>query len=337
MSLPEKILQRIEKRYTPDQYGALAAQYAEWSVTQPLLGLKILDATPLFDNTLLKYRNLLAAGAELTIGLSPLLSNHPDALHFATQELGLKATADQGAYDIVLDCAAAFSGSEAQLGYVELTKSGVESYKNSHKNVYVADSGRIKEIETEYGTGESLFKALDRLELAGSPIVLFGAGKVGRGIWREAVRRGVAIEVVADPATSLIPGIPIHDYRNQELVEQLIERAWGVVMATGVAGALGKTVDAQRVCQSKALLINMGADDEFGTAFSAERLVAGGRTLNFLLDEPTPLRYIDPTLTLHNFGALYWAARPKVAGLQFPDQTTEDKILKDSQLEGVKI
>lgn len=336
MNLPSKILQRIQHRYTPSDYGALQAQFEEWVETKPLQGLRILDATPLFDNTLLKYRNLLAAGAELTIGLSPLLSNHPDTLRFATEELGLQATADQGSYDLVLDCAAAFSASEARLGYVELTRSGVPIYQAAGKKVYIADSGRIKEIETEYGTGESLFKAMDQLGLHGSPIVLFGAGKVGRGIWREAVRRGIEVEVVAEPRSSLIP-TSIYDYQNREQVEALIDRAWAVVMATGVAGALGRTVDARRVCQSNALLINMGAEEEFGPDFPVDRLVEQGRTLNFLLDEPTPLRYIDPTLALHNFGAFYWVTHPQTSGLQHPDRATEDKILKSSKLKYEKI
>ena len=338
MDIVEKIERRLAARYSVEEYGALEAQFQEWADTKPLQGLTVLDATPLYDNTLLKYRNLLAAGARLTIGLSPLLSNHPDTLRFAAEELGLPTATEQGAYDLVLDCAAAFCQSTAALGHVELTRSGVPTYQQSNKNVYVADSGRIKEIETEYGTGESCFRALEQLghtDYAGRRLVLFGAGKVGRGIWREAQRRGIKVEVVADPSTSLIPQ-KVHDYRNRAAVEELIDGAWAVAMATGIEGALGQTVDAQKAHRSGALLINMGATDEFGPEFDRKRLVAEGRTLNFLLDEPTPLKYIDPTLALHNFGAFYWAARPQSTGLQLPEKKTEDKILLASKLNLIK-
>ena len=43
----------------------------------------------------------------------------------------------------------------------------------------------------------------------------------------------------------------------------------------------------------------MGVEDEYGETFPADRVLNGKRPLNFLLEEPTQLRYIDATFALH--------------------------------------
>ena len=58
----------LNSRYAVYEYPALAYQFELWSKTRPLAGIKVLDGTPVFANTLLKYMNLLAAGADLTVG-----------------------------------------------------------------------------------------------------------------------------------------------------------------------------------------------------------------------------------------------------------------------------
>lgn len=336
MEACEKIISFARERYATSDYAALATQYEQWRQHKPLAGLKILDATPLFANTLLKYRNLIAAGADLTIGLSPFISHNDKILHFATHDLKIRATSDQGSFDVVLDCAGAFSGSEARIGYVELTRSGIEYYTNCQKPVYLADSSRIKEIETEFGTGESLFRALEYLgfkDFIGKKLVVFGSGKVGRGIRREALIRGCLVCVVSDPL-SIANGekYDVVDYRNKELVHKAIGDAWAVVMATGIKGALSSTIDAKRVAESSAILINMGAEDEFGESFEPERLLQGGRTLNFILDEPTHLRFIDPTMVLHNYGAQFLTENPNAKGIITPNSVIEENILETTKL-----
>lgn len=333
----DKILRYTAPFYKAEDYGALQSQYDEWSVTRPLEGLSVLDVTPLFRNTLLKYRNLLAAGAELTIGLSPFISHNAGVLHFAEHDLGLRSTRDQGMFDVVLDCAGAYRDSSARLGYVELTRSGLEYYAAKNCRVFMADSSRIKQIETEYGTGESFFRAMESIghcDFEGRRLVIFGSGKVGRGILREALHRGCRVTVVTDPSTiNVQDAIEVIDYRHTELVHTAIDKAWAVVMATGVEGALARTVDAARASASAALLINMGAEDELGADFAPDRLVEGGRTLNFILDEPTHLRYIDPTMALHNYGALYLKENTAAQGVITPPQSVEDKILKTIKLD----
>ena len=59
----------ISNFYRTDEFPALAEQIALWSETRPFDGIKILDATPVFRNTLVKYLALLSGGAELTVAI----------------------------------------------------------------------------------------------------------------------------------------------------------------------------------------------------------------------------------------------------------------------------
>ena len=66
----EAITQFLHNRYQVCEYPALNYQFELWNQSQPLQGIRILDGTPVFANTLLKYMNLLAAGAELSVAYS---------------------------------------------------------------------------------------------------------------------------------------------------------------------------------------------------------------------------------------------------------------------------
>ena len=72
----------LHSRYAVYEYPALAYQFELWSKTRPLAGIKVLDGTPVFANTLLKYMNLLAAGAELTVGYCDSIPYDPKIIDF---------------------------------------------------------------------------------------------------------------------------------------------------------------------------------------------------------------------------------------------------------------
>ena len=59
----------VDSVYTSDEYPALALYEYEWAQTQPFDGLRVLVATPVFRNSLLQYRALIAGGAELVVGI----------------------------------------------------------------------------------------------------------------------------------------------------------------------------------------------------------------------------------------------------------------------------
>lgn len=60
--------------YQEAEYPALKEQMIRWAKECPLVGMQLLDATPVYRNTLLKYLALIAAGAQLTVGISRVMA-----------------------------------------------------------------------------------------------------------------------------------------------------------------------------------------------------------------------------------------------------------------------
>ena len=113
------------------------------------------------------------------------------------------------AFDLILDCAGVFAEWIPTYGFVELTRSGVPRYAHSAKPVYIADSGRIKRIETMLGTGRELFPghgAVRIYDVEGSPVRSIRQRK-GRQRDRPVCHRhGARISIVTEPE-SLQPAI----------------------------------------------------------------------------------------------------------------------------------
>ncbi len=331
----------IKNCYSPQEYPALDWQIREWGKTKPLKGLKILDGAPVFRNTVVKYCALMAAGADLTVGISDVMPYDPEIVAFL-REQGIKivhAGDEPCMQDIILDCAGAFAHWPSKLGVSELTRSGAHVYAELGKPVFLADEGRIKRIETCLGTGDGLFRALEQMghsEYRGRRIIVFGSGKVGTGIIYHAVKRGAVVDVVTDPSTvsPYVRGIvrTVVDFSDKAAVEKLFQDSdtsslFAVVTATGMKGAVESCCSASTVISSKALLANMGVEDEFGETFPAEAVLNGKRPLNFILEEPTQMRYIETTMALHNQGTIFLALRARPAGIYTPPPALEDHLL----------
>ncbi len=65
-----------------------------------------------------------------------------------------------------------------------------------------------------------------------------------------------------------------------------------------------------------------------------DRVLGGKRTLNFILEEPTDLRFIEATMALHNYGG-EWLVRNAGkkntgGGVVLPDAELEEFILSGS-------
>ena len=75
------------------------------------------------------------------------------------------------------------------------------------------------------------------------------------------------------------------------------------------------------------LLANMGVEDEWGPEIPKNRLLNGGRPLNFILPDPTQMCYIDPPLALHNLGAVELAAGRAMPGIFPPPPEMEEAFL----------
>ncbi len=339
----EKLERAVAEVYAPAEYPALRWQTEMWSAGRPLEGVELLDATPVYRNTMAKYLALLAAGAHLTIGLSRVMAHDRRIVRFLREaglEVCMAEESPRRSFDVILDCAASFAAWEARSGYVELTRSGVERYAQSGRPVYMADSGQIKQIETLLGTGESFFRAMAALGYAewnGRKLVVFGSGKVGSGILLYAHRRGAIVTVVTDPRTLSERFVPmvdrVVDFRDRTAVEEVLRSADAVVTATGVVGAVQHCCAPSAVAE-RALLANMGVEDEFGPDFPASRVLNGKGTLNFILEEPTHLKYIDATMALHNAGALRLLSSSDVGGVILPSAEEESALLEVSVRNG---
>ena len=302
----------LADRYAPREYPALLAQARRFRAERPFLGKALLDCTPIFANTLLKYRALLEGGADLAVGVSGQIPRDPAIVRFleATPIPLLRAPdAPARPFDVILDC----GGSRADLaplaGVCELTRSGIYHYARAACPVVLVDASRIKEIETSVGTGDGFMRAMRQLGYDDWParrVVLFGAGKVGRGIAYRCTREGASVTVV-DPAD--LPAGSLHaaallDGRDLAAVRAAVEACHCLVTATGIRGAmrpygLGPLLRARTDIPVAA----MGIEDEWLGGLPPERLLCRGAAVNFALDEPTLLRYIDPSMALSNQSA----------------------------------
>jgi len=308
---------RIRNAYADNEYPVGHFQAESWAQSRPLSGLRILDATPIFQNTISKYISLIEAGAELYIGLSHVMPKDDEVVCWLKKE-GLPVVTPNDAtdnLDLILDCAGAFSHLTPNIGFVELTRSGVHCYEASNNPVFLADGGRIKRIETCLGTGESYFRAMAQLgyrDWQGKKIVIFGSGKVGTGLITHAHQYGCRITVVTEPNTIA------------DAVKPLVDL---VIAADDTKAICEAVLNADAV-------VTMGVEDEFGSELPAERVLQGKRPLNFILKDPTLMKYIDATMALHNAGALWLLNHPKAHGMIEPPVELENELLEICRRDG---
>ena len=321
---PERILENLFPFYRQEEFPVLLHQYKKWSESRPLDGCRIIDASPVFRNTCAKYASLLAAGAELTVAISPVMPHDPETAVLLGQ-YGIpvvEAERTDGPYDVVMDCAGALSHVHSLCGYVELTRSGAERYAACPQPVWMVDAGKIKQIETCLGTGESFFRALETLGIKneqGQTLLIIGYGKVGRGIALHALNRKLNV-IVADVEKKPLPSASFVPATDREALTGAVRRAFCAVTATGL-------IDPAVLLSSGILLANMGVEDEWGPEIPKNRQLNEGRPLNFILPDPTQMRYIDPPLALHNQGALELVAGRVLPGLFPPPPEMEERFL----------
>lgn len=326
------------QHYAAEEWPTLLEQTESWAASRPLEGLTILDATPVFQNTLAKYLALLAAGAKVLIPHKPTLCD-PVAIQMA-ESFGIRrAKKEDTDFDIILDCAGQFNRLHPRLGFCELTRSGVERLERVHHPVFVVDSGRIKRIETICGTGNGFFRALEKLghsDFFGKSLVIVGYGKVGRGVLLYAKEHGMRITVadIRDVREELPEGVKYVGMDNVEALTAAITNSWCTVTCSGKINALRRRIDASAVHNSPALLANLGVEDEFGADISAERVLNRKKPLNFILEEPTAMCFIENTMALHNACALELLTADLPHHLLPPPPDVEERLLHIASTRG---
>ncbi len=326
--------------YPAEEWPTLLAQAAEWEKTRPLEGLRILDATPLYRNTLGKFMPLLAAGAEVYVPWRPLL---PTAGEVADLLPGFgirRAAKGDDFFDIILDCAGQCNRLTPKLGASELTRTGVARYERAPFPVFNVDGGRIKRIETILGTGESFLRAMAQLgyrDVAGLRLLVVGFGKVGRGIVYYAGKAGMKVCVadIEDKSAELPQGVSFVNAHDVAAFNAEILRSWCVVTATGHISALRRQLHAAEIIASPVILANLGVEDEFGPAIPDARVLNNKKPLNFILEDPTLMRFIETTMALHNACALELLTQDLPHTCLPPSPDVEERLLTIACQKGV--
>lgn len=315
----------ISEHYEPSEYPALSLLADQWICARPFENLKILVATPIYRNTLVQYMTLISGGASIYVGRAvggngtPAMPCDANVVQII-KDAGIPVITDEDVksgkvsddFDLILDCAGQFSFCHPRIGFVELTRSGVQFFEKSEFPVYVADSGIVKRIETVLGTGDGYFRGLEKLgygNFENKNLIVFGSGKVGCGIALQGVRRGMKVVTVTDTSRRNSPtdfcsvlernDVKIVDCFNESAVRQSIANSDFLVTATGVKGALSVSSALAVNEFAKLVAANMGVEDEFGEIVEKNRVLNGKAPLNFMLEEPTHLKYIDASLALH--------------------------------------
>ena len=299
--------------------------------------MKILDATPVFRNTMIKYAVLLAGGADLTVSVGKDIPCDPQVVQLLEQ-YGIRVaneTVLQENFDLIADCAGRHIQVNSRFGYAELTRSGLEYYQNCPQPVISVDSGILKRFETTCGTGESFVRAMKHLgftDFQNKTVVIFGGGKVGGGTAYYTALAGAKVTII-DHKDITPPGNTLFvNATDREKVWAILQEAWCVVSATGLPGVLAEYVPF--LLQNKPLIANMGVEDEFGKDLPDELVLNNKRPLNFILDEPTQLRYIDPSMALSNEALRILATEKIAGGINLPPENVENQILNDMRSSG---
>lgn len=291
------------------------SELRNWMMTnRPYEGLRILHNTPLSIETVCKLEPLILSGAELTVTGSA--SVHPSTKSRAIellQETGIPLELNHQklknqTYDFCLDvCAELYNIINVKLGYVELTQSGEHWLRQQKLNIPVlsVNDSLIKKLETFYGTGEGFLRALKKLigtDICIQNVLQFGFGKVGQGV-AHFLRPHVSNITVVDISDEILElgrsrGLKTVNAHNVSEVLNEIKNATLIITATGIHGFISKNY-TKHIFDGK-ILANIGALDEFGELFLENEILFSKQPINFSLETPTLMRYLDPVFYAHS-------------------------------------
>ena len=284
--------------------AALTCRFAD---ERPFVGVRVVVGHPLLYNSLAISEAIMRGGGEVvltknfTSTASATIEHRLRALDVPVLDLAEAAAAG----DLFIDVNAALGRTRTPRIATEITRTGVLHYAQIPCPTLSADDTRAKLIEGSLGIGDSFVRAWEHFQgvgtLRGKSIVQFGFGKIGQGIALAAQRAGCEVSVV-DSSPAAVQAAKQRGYEAAQIsdrsaVRALLADAEVVVAVTGVANAVGASVPAEWLRANSPLLINMGAEDEFGPMISDHEVLGGkGLPLNFHLSQPTLNCYIDPSL-----------------------------------------
>lgn len=320
----KKALADFNLKY-PDFYPLLKRQSIEWAKTQPLKGMRILHLFINSYETLLKLEPLILGGADVTVVDYDMLQlPYQKEVNDTIKKLGISFIDGfeydkiSGEFDFILDCQARsleMPNVRATKGIVEITQQGTDKYQKaleeSKINVPVIniDQTLVKEFECTFGTGDAFIRAFKHLtgDIPNKRFVIFGYGKVGKGICLNLVdfvsKENIVIVVKTEKSKNeaiskgFVNTFILQDQRD--IIRELTQDCYAIVCATNVKGLLEKHFSTKDT--GSAWLVSMGLANEFGDSFNdSSHLLSEGTPINFKLNNPTQMRFIDPAFWSHN-------------------------------------
>lgn len=312
-----KQLEQLEKAYeffNESEYPFLK-EFKQHAITKrPYDNLKIIHNTHITLTTLCKIATLLYTGAEVTVTVTRDLIRHKDAMDLLLKS-GIHFVEEneiKDDYDIVLDCCAGLYGKvNPRLGAVELTQTGSIIYKKNILSypVVSVDDSITKNIENFYGTGDGFLRAFQELvpeDLTAKSFILFGYGKVGKGVAHHLKRFTQNILIIEKGPEhlkeALANGFKGIYYDDIATLSGALKDAFCVVTATGVDDLISRLYE-KNIFKNVKYFANIGSHDEFGKLFSEDEVLFKKRPINFSLKEPTRFKFLDPIFYLHNIAA----------------------------------
>jgi adenosylhomocysteinase len=214
-----------------------------------------------------------------------------------------------GQADLYMDINCTLGRVKAPAAAAEVTRTGVHHYEQIACPVVSADNCRAKKIEGFFGTGDGFVRAWRKLRpndpLEGKRVVQFGYGKIGRGVAFQTCKVDAQVTVV-DPVAEARrkageDGFVALDSHPTAELEAALCGAEIVISVTSIPDIHSNSeIPVAWFRASRPALVNLGAQDEFGSAFTDEEIL-GGRAvpLNFHLEQPTLNRYVGPPLAAH--------------------------------------
>ncbi|OGV36008.1 MAG: hypothetical protein A3E88_08135 [Legionellales bacterium RIFCSPHIGHO2_12_FULL_35_11] len=317
----------------------LEKQRLEVKKIKPFLGLNILHNIPLTYATAFKIEVLALAGANVCVTAPngfPVEERAVQLLKSAGFRVDLRPNTTE-IFDIHLDCCAELlKNTSPTLGAVELTQSGSVIYQTANPDypVVSVDDSKLKVLETFFGTGDGFSRAMQQLvgdDKTAKPFVIFGNGKVGKGILyviRKFTDKIFVIDIKERLAANS-PEVTYIDASDIDAVKNVIKHSYCCITATGKRHLLTGFYSFSKADFGDAILVNMGAEDEYGDNFAVTDVEFNKQPFNFSLNEPTAFRYLDPIFYAHNIGInLILSNTVKKAYNAFPDNQAVDILEK---------
>ncbi len=308
-----KFISTIKNEYANFEMPFLNKQLQRMLINKPYKGLTILHNTPFTKETILKLEILYVGGANLTVTSPSFMEVNTDLVQAFIKAGGRWKQLNEitnETFDFHLDCAAELMDrNPPKIGTVEITGTGTNKYESIKTNypIISVDKSKIKNLEGVLGTGEAFVRAFETLsneDISDKKFMVFGYGKVGKGIahYLKLKTKNILVidKIPQNVEKAKLAGFESYLSDNKSKIENLASEMFAIVTATGIKDVISNNFNSDYFKGS--YLVNMGGEDEFGFSFKTEDVMCEKRPINFFIEKPTLMRYLDPVFYAHNLG-----------------------------------